>query len=119
MSYDIRLAAADGSVVLLEEPHQLTGGTYCMGGTPEAWLNVTYNYAPHYYRVLDAAKGIRRLYGMTAAASIPWLQRGIDALGQDVHPDYWQPTEGNARAALVDLQQLAKLAPPDSVWEGD
>jgi hypothetical protein len=40
MSYDIRLIDPITKETLeLEEPHNLRGGTYAMGGTPEAWLN--------------------------------------------------------------------------------
>lgn len=55
---------------------------------------------------------------MTGAESIPVLQKAIAALSDDVNPDYWEPTEGNAKRALCGLLAFAQLR-PDGVWEGD
>ena len=63
-------------------------------------------------------KGIRTIYGMTGEESIPVLAAAVAQLGGDVHPDYWEPTEGNARNALLDLLALARLR-PEGVWDGD
>lgn len=118
MSYDIYLNdPVTGDTIELDEPHQMCGGTYKIGGTTEAWLNVTYNYAKHYYRVMGE-KGIRTIYGMTGAESIPVLKAAIDELGDDVGPGYWEPTEGNAKRALCSLLALAQMR-PDGVWDGD
>lgn len=118
MSYDIYLNdPVTGDVIELDEPHQMRGGNYAVGGTTEAWLNVTYNYAKHYYRVMGE-KGIRTIYGMTGAESIPVLKAAIDELGDDVDPDYWASTEGNAKRALCNLLALAQMR-PDGVWDGD
>jgi hypothetical protein len=119
MSYDIELIhPVTGQTLQLDQPHQMKGGTYCLGGTTGAELNITYNYAKHYYRALDADKGIRVIYGMTGAESIPALDLAIAALGDDVSDDYWEPTEGNAKAALAQLRALASMR-PDGVWRGD
>lgn len=117
MSYDIYLRDAQGDTIYFENPFDLRGGTYAMGGTTEAWLNVTYNYAPHFYRTMGE-KGIRTIYGLTGEASVPILRSAIDALGDDTDPDYWKPTEGNAKAALRNALALA-LAAPDGIWDGD
>lgn len=118
MSYDIYLNdPVTGGTIELDEPHQMRGGTYKIGGTTEARLNVTYNYAKHYYRVMGE-KGIRTIYGMTGAESIPVLKAAIGELGDDVDPDYWEPTEGNAKRALCSLLALAQMR-PDGVWDGD
>ena len=119
MSYDLRLVCpVTGETLMTDEPHQMRGGTYAMGGTRELWLNITYNYYPHFKRVLDAARGVRVLYGMTGATSIPLLQRAMALLGDDVDADYWQATEGNAKVALAGLLALAQLR-PDGIWQGD
>lgn len=110
MSYDIRLC--DDGVTLEGDTHDMRGGT-----SAEAWLNVTYNYAPHYYRTMGE-KGIRSIYGMTGSESVPVLSAAIDGLGTDRHSDYWEPTEGNARVALEQLRELA-LRHPNGRWEGD
>jgi hypothetical protein len=119
MSYDIRFKdATTGETVILSETHSLRGGTYILGGTREAWLNITYNYAPHYCRVLDQDKGIRSLYGKTGAEAVPLLEAAIGKLGTDESDDYWEATEGNARAALVNLLTLARAC-PEGVIDGD
>lgn len=119
MSYDIDLAdPVTGEVLQAEANHQIRGGTYCVGGTTDLSLNITYNYAKHYYRVMDEEKGIRSLYGKTGAETIPAIKKAIEALGTDVNDDYWKPTEGNARQALCGLLALAQMR-PDGVWKGD
>ena len=118
MSYDIDLNdPKTGEPCKLDVPHQMKGGTYQVGGCPEASLNITYNYAPIYTECFGE-KGIRFLYGKNAADTIPILEEAIDALGDDVNPDYWAATEGNAKAALRQLVALAKMR-PDGVWAGD
>jgi len=118
MSYDIELCDPITKKVLqLDTPHDMRGGTYALGGTQEAWLNVTYNYADYFYEVLGD-RGIRTIYGMTGAESLPILEAAAEELADDVDDDYWEPTEGNARAALLQLAALARLR-PDGVWDGD
>mgnify|MGYP001161874989 FL=1 len=119
MSYDIYLKEPiSKETIHFEEKHYLTGGTYAMGGTNEAWLNITYNYGEHYYQLLDKEKGIRFIYGMTGAESIPVLKETISKLKDDVVDDYWKPTEGNAKLALLKLLALAQMR-PDGIWDGD
>ena len=119
MSHDLRLVyPGTDDVVILDEPHQFRGGTYAMGGSPEAEFNITYNYAKHLWRVLGDG-GIKAIYGKTAAESIPILSEAAGKLGDDVDPDYWKPTEGNAKRALQACLEIARRAPPDSVWTGD
>lgn len=118
MSYDIQLNdPVTNRVIEFDEPHHMRGGTFRVGGTTEAHLNVTYNYSEHYYRVMGE-KGIRTIYGMTGAESIPVLRSAIDQLGDDVDDNYWKSTEGNAKRALIQLEALAKMR-PDGVWDGD
>jgi hypothetical protein len=117
MSYDIDLNdPVTGKVLQLDAPHHMRGGTYAVGGTTNASLNVTYNYAKHFYRVIDG--GIRSIYGMTGGHSIPVLKAAADKLGDDVDPDYWAATEGNAKRAILQLIALAEMR-PDGVWSGD
>jgi len=119
MSYDIDLNdPITGNVIEFDTPHQLRGGTYRVGGSNNASLNITYNYSRFYYNVLDEDKGIRAIYGMTGADSIPVLEAAISLLGDDVSEDYWDATEGNAKSALLKLVALAKMR-PDGVWMGD
>ena len=119
MSYDIRLVDQITKEKLhADTMHEIHGGLYALGGATELWLNVTYNYANNYYRVMDEDKGIRVIYGMSGAESIPVLQKAIDQLGDDVADDYWADTEGNAKRALIGLLAFAQLR-PDGIWEGD
>lgn len=46
------------------------------------------------------------------------LENAINQLGDDVDPDYWEPTEGNAKRALLKLLAMAKMR-PDGIWDGD
>lgn len=118
MSYDIYLNDPEtNKTIELEEKHGIKGGTYAVGGSADAWLNVTYNYSEHFQTVLGE-KGIRTIYGMTGKQSIPILLDAMEQLKDDTHPDYWKPTEGNAKAALHGLVLLADKA-PHGIWQGD
>ena len=102
-----------GETLDVAEPHHIKGGTYAIGGTTALEFNVTYNYGAIIRDVLDG--GIPGLDGKTGAETIPLLQSAIDKLGDDVDPNYWQPTEGNAKRALCGLVDLAQMR-PDGVW---
>ena len=84
------------------------------GGTTEASLNITYNYGGHFYRVSEelpaprplapewmhtryselreTVTGIRTLYGLTGAESLPILNLAIARLKDDATDDYWEAT---------------------------
>jgi len=118
MSYDIRLTdPLAGETLHADAPHQIAGGTLVVGGTTKLWLNVTYNYAPHFYRTLGE-DGIRTLYGKTGAEALPLLEQAISMLRNDATADYWEATEGNAKLALCGLKAFAQLR-PDGVFQGD
>lgn len=115
MSYDIRLKdPVTNETLTTKAKHLMTGGTYAEGGTQELWLNVTYNYAKHYYRIFGE-QGIRSIHDMTGAQSIPLLEAGINMLEDNVSDDYWEATEGNAKRALYQLLAMAQLR-PDGIW---
>lgn len=120
MSYDINLCdPVTHETLELDQPHLIRGGTYAIGGTTELWLNVTYNYGKFYRREdVLGDEGIRTIYGMTGAESIPVLERAIAALGDDVSDDYWEATEGNAKRPLCQLLAFAQMR-PDGIWDGD
>lgn len=140
MSYDIELKdPVTQKTIELDTPHQMQGGTYAIGGTTEAWLNITWNYNDWYYHAgvfaptREASKGIRTIYGMTGAQSIPILQKAIKALEsmkEDIGDErrrkceeqgatgYWMPTRANAIKPLYQLLALAQMR-PDGVWDGD
>ena len=137
MSYDIELVDPVTEETLeLDAPHHMRGGAYAVGGTTRSRLNVTYNYYPQFIRVFDAlteprpkapawmredeapVKGVRTIYGLTGAESLPVLDKAISMLADDVDPDYWKSTDGNAKLALLQLRALAAMR-PDGLWSGD
>jgi hypothetical protein len=118
MSYDIELIdPITKEPIELDEPHHMCGGTYALGGTTRAHLNVTYNYGAIFRRLLGD-EGIRTIYGKSGADSIPLLENAAAQLGDDVDSNYWKATDGNAKRALLQLAALAKMR-PDAMWAGD
>jgi len=118
MSYDIELIdPVTKKTIELPTPHFMRGGTYVVGGTTLAELNVTYNYSQYFYKIFGDY-GIRSLYGVSGSDSIPILQSAVNKLKDDVDNDYWKATEGNAKRALLQLLALAKMR-PDGIWNGD
>ena len=118
MSYDIELRdPVTREVLMFDAPHLMTGGTYAVGGTREAGLNVTCNYGDIYRRVLGEG-GIRSIYGMTGAESVPVLDEAASKLSDDATDDYWEATEGNAKRPLLKLAAMARMR-PDGIWDGD
>lgn len=139
LSYDISLCDPVTKETLeLDAPHQIKGGTYAVGGTTEAWLNITWNYS-RWYRMdgvfpkRNDQSGIRSIYGMTGAESIPVLKSAIAALensDQELSEEeqaeckrqgttgYWMPTKANAIKPLYGLLAFAQMR-PDGVWRGD
>ena len=115
MSHDLGLYYDDGlaQVEIFEE-----GGTYSLGGSSEAELNITYNYSWFFYRVLDKEKGLRCLYGKTGQETIKILEQAVAELGTDQYKDYWAPTPGNAGHALKILLRWARQH-PTAIWRGD
>lgn len=101
----------------LENTHQIRGGTYAIGGTQEAWLNITWNYGNTLYRVFGE-KGIRTIYGMTGAESIPIIKAAMAQLKDNTDKDYWKETNGNVKQALAGLLAFAQIR-PDGIWKGD
>lgn len=149
MSYDIKLKdRVTGKTINFDQPHQMRGGTYAIGGTTEAWMNITYNYSNYYYEATEGDDrffgkleddyekdeprnlGIRGIYGKTGAESIPMLKDMIQRITEnysvdghwisveDVHDDYWKSTAGNAVRPLFSLIAMAQMR-PDGIWEGD
>ena len=109
MSFDVSLEQ-DGEVVQVKR-HQ-EGGTYAVGGTTEAALNVTYNYSWFYFRFLDEDFGLRWLNGRKASDCIESLEAAVAKLGTcPYQKDYWAPTPGNAGRALYTLLKWAQQHP--------
>ena len=119
MSYWVSLRdPVTGRILNMDRLHEMKGGTYILGGTIEAELNITYNYSARFRSAFGDEKGIRCLYGKTGAESIPLLNSAVAKLGDDVDPDYWKAAEGNVKRALLQLLAMAQIR-PDGVWRGD
>lgn len=89
MSYDIDLIDPVSKEIAKVPGHLMIGGTYKADYNPEtcaftpdlnndASLNITYNYGRYYYEVFDS--GIRHIYGMSGAESIPVLNEMINKI---------------------------------------
>ena len=115
MSYYVSLQdPVDGSTLHTDAPHQMQGATYQVGGTTEMALSVTYNYGIPFKQAFGL-QGLTTIHKMSGSESIAVLKAAIGKLGNDVSPDYWAATEGNAKKALCQLLALAQLR-PDGVW---
>lgn len=129
MSYDIRVVRRkSGETVVLKNKIDLRGGTYCEGGTDEACLNITYNYAKFFYEIWPKKSGekvdtrpffemfngndggIRSLYGKPLDEVIAELDKAVLSLKGERDEDYWKSAEGNARAALFNLKVICEIA---------
>lgn len=118
MSYNISLThSGTTEVIQLDKKHYILGGTYQVGGCWDASLNITWNYGSIYYRIFGK-EGIRVIYGLTGAESIPVLRKAIIQLKDDVDKDYWKATDGNAKMALMSLLSFAQKYPKGE-WSGN
>lgn len=140
MSYDINVMRRNKKdnafeKVILRSKHEIAGNTYCLGGTDEAWVNITFNYAKFFYEIWPKPNGekvdirpffemfnghtggIRSLYGKPIDIVMKELVRGIDSLGDEKpSEDPWAATAGNAKLALqklLTLCEIAKMENPD------
>lgn len=119
MSYDIYLLdPVTLKPIQFDNPRQEGGGTYQVGGTREAWFNITYNYSEFYYEYLDSEKGIRWLYKKKAKECINRLEYAVSKLGTKQYRDYWAPTRGNAGHAISILLNWAQEF-PEGIFDGD
>ncbi len=101
VSWDIYLEDESGKTVTVARHED--GGTFAVGGTTDAELNVTYNYGKHFkFRELD---------GHLANETMVFLGSAVGRLGTIRDSEYWKPTEGNVGAACATLLEWAKIHP--------
>lgn len=109
MSYDISLVNKDTDEQLyINEEHNLTGGTYAVGGTKELYLNITFNYC-NIYKEYDLY--IPDLDNQLVVDVISKLCSVYAEMEGEPSDNYWEPTEGNAKRALKNLITLCSMAP--------
>jgi hypothetical protein len=126
MSYWVSLFTLDKELVTVTNHSE--GGTYALGGSERASLNVTYNYSGpiasafnhaasnlgwEEARVLEATKqGLRYIHDKRAGEVLPLLKLAVEFLGdQPDRTDYWKPSTGNAGHALAILRDWAAAYP--------
>ena len=102
-------------VIILSFKHQMFGSTYCLGGTDELWIDVTYNYGK-IYREKTNGLSLDFLHNKFAYETIEFLEDLINSLGDETSNDYWEATEGNAKKAIYQLLIFARMR-PDGIWE--
>jgi hypothetical protein len=109
MSWWIYLLDEQGQTCELSMSHT-EGGTYVLGGTSSADLNVTYNYGGKF--------DFKSLAGRVARDTIPELKTAVDKLakGPDNSNDYWEPTDGNVMRACGCLLSFAEQH-PEGIWK--
>jgi hypothetical protein len=108
MSYWVYLENPKGKSVSVENHHE--GGSYVVGGTNLAELNVTYNYGSVYGKLIGGTLK-DALNGKKASEVIPMLEKVVGILGTKQDEDYWKPTQGNAGHALSILLGWARQYP--------
>jgi hypothetical protein len=106
VSWDIALRDASGDVVGV--PRFTDGGTFPLGGSEVAELNVTYNYGKLF--------SFGDLHGCIAKDTIPVLEGVVERCGATPSSDYWECTKGNVGRAALRLLTWAKLHPL-ATWE--
>ena len=106
MSYDVNIKI-NNKTVILPEKHEITGGTYQVGGTNEAWINITYNYSKWFHDLWT--DGLYEIEGKTVDTVIPMLKSAVMKLGTKQEKDYWKSTAGNAGHSLNRLLKICKL----------
>lgn len=119
MSYDMEFVYPNtDEVVMMKDVKHFHGGTYRLGEDRVADFNITYNYSKFYYERFGEL-GIRHLYGKTAKEVELEIAKVVPHMDLKTTENYWDATEGNARAALIGLMFIAQQVPSESILRGD
>ena len=110
MSWWVSLNGPDGEP--LQVDHFSEGGTFTLGGSSEAHVNITYNYSSLF---IKAGICIREFTGLNGSHTIPLLEEALKKLDGEPDEDYWRATPGNAAIALRRLLLWARQH-PEGTW---
>lgn len=108
MSWSVSLKKGDE---LMSVSRHSEGGTYVMGGSDVAELNVTYNYSRLFRTAFGGIHFVEVLDGKQAQEVISLLEQAIGHLGDEPDENYWAKTLGNAGHALAVLLGWARQHP--------
>ena len=115
MSWDIEICK-NGVPIEFPNTVNISGGTYALGGTSVARLNVTYNYSC-FFRAHLHPDSLKALDGMTVETAMEHVDCALVRMTGEPDDNYWKTTEGNAKKALIDLKMLMQLCPKSAVLE--
>lgn len=125
MGWDISIVDGDGKVVKAHQKHQISGGTYAVGGQEELQISETFNYSstlkglfPSKHVYDEILYGVWVLDGLAVEDAKPLLVRAVNKLIEEAvaegvslmpHDNYWEPVLGNVLAMLMRMLELSRL----------
>lgn len=116
MGYDIKLLDKNKQIVKSERALYNLGGYFTKDGIYDMECGITYNYSSILKKVFPGTEGIRYLNNKIAESTYSVLDNAIKQLKDDYSDDYFEPTEGNVKQALLSLYQMA-LRNPNAIWQ--
>jgi hypothetical protein len=112
MSYYVKMYDPETKkTVNFKYKHGYQGSNFILGGTTEAFVNITYNYAKYYKETIDKDTGLYSLHNKTGKEALPIIQKAINELGIDYNENYWAATRGNAGYALLAIEFFCRMRP--------
>lgn len=109
MSYDIEIInPKTGETLEANRFLNVRGTVQSLYASKELHLSITYNYREHFVKAFQSPSSIKCLNNKAVITTIDIITNAIERLDTDYYlEDYWKPTEGNARLALINLLILA------------
>ncbi len=113
MGWDISLINPDGGHPVVALHH--AGSIITVGGSTSAWMNLTYNYSPFYYKLFPEDMDLKWIRAKKAGDTIEVMRAVLAKLGEETSDSDWDPTSGNAGHALKTLKAWHEQH-PDGLW---